>query len=97
VIKDESNTKNWARVSAYGGLLVENATQAVARDVMASAMLTVEAAGYPIILTVHDEVVAERAGGDVAEFQRLMETRPGWCLDLPVVAKAWTSDRYRKD
>jgi DNA polymerase len=97
VIKDESNTKNWARVSAYGGLLVENATQAVARDAMAEAMLRVEAAGYPIILTVHDEVVAERAGGDVAEFQRLMETRPGWCLDLPVVAKAWTADRYRKD
>jgi DNA polymerase len=93
----EADTGSWARIGVYGGLLAENATQAVARDVMAEAMLRVEVAGYPVILTVHDEIVAERSGGDLAEFKSLMETPPSWSKGFPIVAEAWTGNRYHKN
>jgi DNA polymerase len=55
----KSGGKMWQRVDTYGGKLVENITQAVARDLMAEAMLRIEAAGFEIILSVHDELIAE--------------------------------------
>ena len=78
IIKDESNTSRWARVSTYGGGLAENATQAVSRDVLAEAMLRVEAAGYPLVMSVHDENVAEpsAAHGSNDEFSHLMAVAP---------------------
>lgn len=97
VIKEPSGSSNWARISTYGGSLVENATQAVARDVMAEAMLRVEAAGYPVVLTVHDEIVSETKHGDVEEFQALMEMSPVWATGFPITAKAWSGPRYKKD
>lgn len=97
IVKDDLNSSNWARISTYGGSLVENATQAVARDVMAEAMLRVEAAGYPVVLTVHDEIVSEANDGDVDEFQTLMETAPAWATGFPITAQAWTGPRYKKD
>ena len=98
VIEDPGNSKNWARISTYGGMLAANSVQAIARDIMVQAMLRVEAAGYPLVLTVHDELVSEApAGRDIAKFRELMEARPQWGADIPIVAKAWTGDRYRKD
>jgi DNA polymerase len=97
IVKDPGNSSNWARISTYGGSLVENAVQATARDVMAEAMLRVETAGYPVVLTVHDEIVSETAGGHVDQFQSLVETAPAWAGGFPIAAKAWTGPRYRKD
>jgi DNA polymerase len=97
IIKDPGNSSNWARISAYGGLLVENAVQATARDVMAEAMLRVDAAGYPVTLTIHDEIVCEARDRNVKEFQALVEQGPAWAGGLPIAAKAWTGQRYRKD
>jgi DNA polymerase len=97
VIKDPGNSSNWARISTYGGSLVENAVQAIARDVMAEAMLRVEAAGYPVVLTVHDEIVSEAADRSVKEFKSLIEQGPIWAGGFPITAKAWTGARYRKD
>jgi DNA polymerase len=97
VIKDPGNSSNWARISTYGGSLVENAVQATARDVMAEAMLRVEAAGYPVVLTVHDEIVSETYGREVDEFQMLIEQPPAWATGFPIAAKAWSGPRYRKD
>ena len=97
VKEDHDGNGKWARINTYGGCIVENLTQAVARDIMAEAMLRVEAAGYPIILTVHDEIVSEAPSGNVKEFCELMERRPDWGQGIPIVAEAWTGGRYRKD
>lgn len=83
---------------AYGGLWTENVVSGIARDLLADAMLRIEAAGYPIVLHVHDEVVAEvpNGFGSTEEFTRLMTRKPAWALELPIAASVWTGSRYTK-
>lgn len=94
----DSKTKQWCLQSHYGGKWVENVTQAVARDCMAEGMVNVENGGYPILLSVHDELICERDKntGDVKEFERLMGTMPAWANGLPLKVKGWKGERYRK-
>ena len=91
-----SKTRQWERTSTYGGKLVENITQAIARDIMAEAMLRCEAQEYGIVLTVHDELIAESDQGTKEEFGFLMAMNPEWALDLPIEVKPWTGQRYLK-
>lgn len=93
-------TRQWGRIKTYGGKLVENITQAVARDVLASSMPAIEAAGYQIVLTVHDEVLCEAP--DTPEFNPshladLMADNPPWADGLPLAAAGFEAYRYRKD
>jgi DNA polymerase len=94
----DPKTHQWGPKSLYGGKLVENLVQAIARDVLAEAMVRVEAAGYPVVLTVHDEIVAETplGVGSVEEYVQLIETIPVWATRLPVAAEGWEGERYGK-
>ena len=84
----------------YGGKLVENAVQALCRDLMAHSLLAAERAGLQPVLTVHDEIVCEIAecdAGAAAEVLRcLMLDAPAWSSGLPIDCSGWTGRRYRK-
>jgi DNA polymerase len=87
------------RNGTYGGKLVENIVQAIARDLMVLGMDAAEREGYPVILTVHDEIVAEVPAGtkDPQELERIVSRRPSWGKTLPIGAKGFRTHRYRKD
>ena len=95
----DSQTKRWRKRALYGGLLVENTVQALARDMMAEAMLRLDAAGYLPLFTVHDEIITEVpvAFGTLEEFVRLATVAPTWAADCPIGFDAFVSDRYRKE
>lgn len=94
-------TRKWELGSTYGGKLVENATQAVARDIMSAALVRADQAGWEPIMTVHDELVCvcpdPPAGKDLArELEALMVAPPPWSDGLPIAAEAWAGKRYAK-
>jgi DNA polymerase len=91
-------SKKWQRQSTYGGSLVENAVQAVARDLMADAFLRcADTDMYQPVLTVHDELIAEGPPGlPVKAFEALVATNPPWADGCPVSAEGWSGARYRK-
>ena len=99
VLGVDGATRKFRRFGLYGGLLQENNTQATARDILVNGMLRAEAAGYPIIITVYDEIVAEvpRGFGDLREFERLICELPPEYDGLPLTAGGWRGKRYRKD
>jgi DNA polymerase len=96
----DGKTKKWVRTDTYGGKLTENVVQAIARDFMGYGISNINDHGkYQIILSVHDELLAECPGGtgDYEEFEDLMATLPPWGAGCPVAAEGWQGIRYRKD
>lgn len=92
-------TRQWGWQYTYGGKLAENIVQALCRDLLAWSMPGVEAAGYPIILSVHDELLTEVPDTDdytVKELERLMCVLPDWAADFPLDAEGWEGKRYKK-
>lgn len=87
------------REHLHGGIFAENDTQAVARDILVNGMFAAEAAGYPIIGHVYDEMFAEipLGYGDLREFERLICKAPEWAEGLPLNAGGFRAKRYRKD
>ena len=83
-----------ARARTYGGRLSENATQAVARDVLAEALIRMHEAGLRVVGHVHDEVLVE--DGSVEEVRRLMTEPPEWAAGMPIDGEVFRCARYRK-
>lgn len=93
----DQTTKQWTFIETYGGRLVENIVQAIARDCLSVAIERLEKAGYPIVFHVHDEVVIETDKADLKEVLRLMTEPIPWAQDLPLNADGWIGDFFRKD
>jgi DNA polymerase len=99
VMSVNSVTRKWEPASMYGGLWVENATQAVARDIMADAIVRLEEdCRFPVILTVHDEILAESREPESAlpDFVALLSDTPEWASGCPIKAEGWNGTHYRK-
>ena len=77
------------------GCLTENIVQATARDMLVEAMFNAEAAGAKILMTVHDEILAE--GCDLETLLNAMRIVPEWADGFPLDAAGWEGKRYRKD
>lgn len=92
-------SKKWERLETFGGKLVENIVQAIARDLLASAMMNVANAGYNIVFHVHDEIIAEAPNGQgsVDEMCKLMSINPDWADGIPLSADGYECKYYRKD
>jgi DNA polymerase len=96
--RDSKLGGRWNFIRTYGGMLTENVVQAISRDILAEAMGRVEVAQYPIVLTVHDEVIseAEASHGTQREFEDLMMVTPAWLPGCPINVEGWCGQRYRK-
>lgn len=95
----EYRKKTWIRVNTYGGKLVENITQAVARDILVHGMFLVRKMGYVIKFTVHDEIVAQSPDEDKYNVQDIidcMAANPPWAMGLPLAAAGDEMHRYCK-
>lgn len=98
-MSEDGYSKKWERQKTYGGSLVENVTQAVARDILADGLLRLEANGFPIVMHCHDEAVAEvpvSSKKSVEEMCKILCTLPVWAAALPLAAEGWKGKRYQK-
>ena len=87
----------WVRMGTYGGRLFENACQAIAHDIQRYGITALERAGWPIVLHVYDEDVAEISDADVDKFEQIMSQLPPWATDWPIkVGGGYAARRYRK-
>ncbi|HVZ17174.1 MAG TPA: hypothetical protein VG897_08665, partial [Terriglobales bacterium] len=93
-------TGQWKTIHAYGGLLTENVVQATARDLLVAAAMKCGQNGLPLVLTVHDELVAdaEPRADNVKILEQIMTDRPEWAIaaQIPVGAECFSDVRYRK-
>ncbi len=95
----DGKTKQWCTQSLYGGLQHNNIVQGSARDILVEGMFRAEANGFPISITVHDELMAElliSAPHNEKMLEMLMAIPPAWAPDLPIAASCWEGPRYAK-
>ena len=96
----EQNNKRWGRLETWGGKLVENIVQAVARDCLAETMKKVSAAGYRIVMHVHDEIVVDVPEEDKDALKMItgiMKISPEWAKDMPLRGDGYETAFYKKD
>ena len=90
--------KKWLRLESYGPKFVENIVQATARDILAEAMLRLNAAGYRIVMHVHDETVIEALPDtSLEDICSVMGQTPTWASGLLLRADGYVCDFYKKD
>lgn len=98
----DQTTKKWRRIETYGGKLVENVVQAIARDCLAQAIDRLEAAGLPVVFHIHDEVVIDTPafGSNDAMLDKVVEIMSlpiPWAEGLPLGADGWVGQFFKKD
>lgn len=98
----DQTSKKWKRIETYGGKLVENCVQAIARDCLAASIDRLEAAGLPVVFHVHDEVVIDAQPWDteetvLARVCEIMGEPIPWAPDLPLKAAGWVGKYFTKD
>lgn len=89
----------WVRMATWGSRIYENADQAIAHDILRGAIERLRMHGYPTVLHVYDEIVAEipSGTGSIEQYETIMATLPDWCAGWPVrAAGGWRGKRYRK-
>lgn len=93
----DSTTSQWTKKRLYGGLLCENVTQRVARDVMVAKIKAALAQGFDVRLHVHDELICvDKDRERKAELEALMQEPLDWCPGFPIAAACWADERYIK-
>jgi DNA polymerase len=92
-------TRSWEVLDTYGGKLVENIVQAIARDCLAEAMLALDEASYRLLITVHDEIVIEAPEkfGSLEEVLEIMSRPISWAPGLVLKADGFETPYYRKE
>jgi DNA polymerase len=95
-------TKRWEKVETYGGKLVENIVQAIARDCLAIAIENLEAQGLHVVFHIHDEVVIDTpAWADedtmLDTVTKIMTKPIPWAQMLPLNADGWVDKYFKKD
>lgn len=93
----DQQSKKWTKLRTYGAKLVENITQAIARDCLAEAMKRLDQAGYGIALHVHDEVVIDTDKDAMADITEMMSKDINWAPGLPLRGDTYQTKFYRKD
>ena len=87
----------WDKIESYGGKFVENIVQAIARDILAEAMMRLEKKGFNIVMHIHDEVVIESDSSSIKEINEIMSLVPSWAPGLILDADGFESEFYKKD
>ncbi|MBS5777129.1 MULTISPECIES: DNA polymerase [Peptoniphilaceae] len=87
----------WDKIESYGGKFVENIVQAIARDILAEAMMRLEKKGFNIVMHIHDEVVIESDSSSIEEVNEIMSIVPSWTPGLILDADGFESEFYKKD
>ncbi|WP_085875969.1 DNA polymerase [Peptoniphilus vaginalis] len=87
----------WDKIESYGGKFVENIVQAIARDILAEAMMRLEKKGFNIVMHIHDEVVIESDSSSIEEINEIMSIVPSWAPGLILDADGFESEFYKKD
>lgn len=87
----------WDKIESYGGKFVENIVQAIARDILAEAMMRLEKRGFNIVMHIHDEVVIESDSSNIEEVNQIMSLVPSWAPGLILDADGFESEFYKKD
>jgi DNA polymerase len=90
--------KGWRQIDLYGGMQCAHVVSGAARDVLVSAMFRLERAGYPLVLTVHDECLSEApiGFGSADEYREILMEKDSWFAEVPIAATAWEGPRYVK-
>jgi DNA polymerase len=95
----DQTTKQWTRLPTYAGKLVENVTQAIARDCLREAMLRLDERGYQQLMTIHDEIVIEAADGvgSLADVEAVLGQPIDWARDLLLRGDGFETRYYMKE